>query len=112
MKAGGAKVAAAGPSHAGNQYECIKSVEPEDPRVLRSDEGKVDVRSRPTAMKRARERARVEKQKEKAARRMARAQQAEDRTGSEPGVDPDIAHIRAGPQAKQDWQIDGEEAEE
>jgi hypothetical protein len=43
---------------------------------------------------------------------MARAQQAEDRTGSEPGVDPDIAHIRAGPQAKQDWQIDGEEAEE
>ena len=29
-----------------------------------------------------------------------------------PGVDPDIAHIRVGPQAKQDWQIDAEEAEE
>ena len=74
-------------------------------------EGKVAVRSRPTAMKRARERARVEKQKEKAARRVARAQQADERP-TEPGVDPDIAHIRAGPQEKRDWQIDAEEAEE
>ena len=64
-------------------------------------------------MKRARERARVEKQKEKAARRQARSQQSDERTGdTPPGVDPDIAHIRVGPQAKQDWQIDPEEAEE
>jgi hypothetical protein len=63
-------------------------------------------------MKRARERARAEKQKEKAARRVARAQQSGDRpSDSSPGVDPDIAHIRVGPQAKQDWQIDPEEAE-
>lgn len=69
------------------------------------------MRSRPTAMKRARERARAEKQKEKAARRVARAQQAGDRPDSGAGGDPDIAHIRAGPQAKQDWQIDPEEVE-
>ena len=70
------------------------------------------MRSRPTAMKRARERARAEKQKEKAARRVARAQQSGDRPpGSDQGVDPDIAHIRAGPQAKQDWQIDAEPEE-
>ena len=69
------------------------------------------MRSRPTAMKRARERARAEKQKEKAARRFARSQQPGDRPdGSGGDVDPDIAHIRVGPQAKQDWQID--EAEE
>jgi hypothetical protein len=69
------------------------------------------LRSRPTAMKRARERARVEKQKEKAARRQARSQ-SDGRTGdAPPGVDPDIAHIRLGPQAKQDWQIDPEAEE-
>lgn len=63
-------------------------------------------------MKRARERARAEKQKEKAARRVARAQQGGDRpSDTAPGVDPDIAHIRLGPQAKQDWQIDEETAE-
>jgi hypothetical protein len=71
------------------------------------------LRSRPTAMKRARERARAEKQKEKAARRFARAQQTEERPGAAPpGVDPDIAHIRAGPQAKEEWQIDPEEVKE
>jgi hypothetical protein len=69
------------------------------------------VRSRPTAMKRARERARAEKQKEKAARRFARSQQAGERPESNAGVDPDIAHIRVGPQAKQDWQLDPEESE-
>ncbi len=70
------------------------------------------MRSRPTAMKRARERARAEKQKEKAARRVARSQQSGDRSpGSDAGVDPDIAHIRLGPQAKQDWQIEDEPEE-
>jgi hypothetical protein len=66
-------------------------------------------------MKRARERARAEKQKEKAARRFARSQQTEGprgETARAPGVDPDIAHIRVGPQEKQDWQIDPEEVKE
>ena len=60
-------------------------------------------------MKRARERARVEKQKEKAARRIARAQQSGERQSpTDPGEDPDIAHIRVGPQAKEEWQLDPE----
>ena len=45
------------------------------------------------------------------ARRQARSQ-SDGRTGdAPPGVDPDIAHIRLGPQAKQDWQIDPEAEE-
>lgn len=65
-------------------------------------------RSRPTLMKREREKARMEKQKMKEARR------ADKPTGSSPraadGVDPDIAHIKPGPQPLADWQIDPEEA--
>ena len=66
-------------------------------------------RSRPTLMKREREKARLEKQKTKQARRAERSRQGDQRPAD--GIDPDIAHIRAGPQAKQDWQIDPEEAE-
>jgi hypothetical protein len=71
------------------------------------------MKSRPTMMKRARERARAEKQKEKAARRLERAQQSGDRSTAPDGVDPDIAHIQAGPQPPAEWQIDegGEEEE-
>ena len=65
-------------------------------------------RSRPTLMKREREKARMEKQKMKEARR------ADKPAGSLPraadGVDPDIAHIKPGPQPLADWQIDPEEA--
>jgi hypothetical protein len=63
------------------------------------------MKSRPTMMKRARERARAEKQKEKAARRLERAQQAADRPRVPEGVDPDIAHIQAGPQPPAEWQL-------
>ena len=65
-------------------------------------------KSRPTMMKRARERARAEKQKEKAARRLERAQQSSSRTDLPAGIDPDIAHIQAGPQPPADWQLDDE----
>jgi len=64
------------------------------------------MKSRPTMMKRARERARAEKQKEKAARRLERAQQNADRPSAADGIDPDIAHIRVGPQPPADWQLD------
>ena len=67
-------------------------------------------RSRPTLMKREREKARMEKQKMKEARR------ADKPVGGSPratdGIDPDIAHIKPGPQPLAEWQIDPEEAEE
>ncbi len=67
-------------------------------------------RSRPTLMKREREKARMEKQKMKEARR------ADKPTGLSPraadGIDPDIAHIKPGPQPLAEWQVDPEEAKE
>ncbi len=67
-------------------------------------------RSRPTLMKREREKARMEKQKMKEARR------ADKPTGGSPraadGLDPDIAHIKPGPQPLAEWQIDPEEEAE
>jgi hypothetical protein len=65
-------------------------------------------RSRPTLMKREREKARAERQKQKAARRADKARQG-PRPQSPDGVDPDIAHIRPGPQPLADWQIDTDE---
>lgn len=70
------------------------------------------MKSRPTMMKRARERARAEKAKEKAARRLERAQQSTGRSSAPDGVDPDIAHIQAGPQPPAEWQILEDEKEE
>lgn len=64
-------------------------------------------KSRPTLMKREREKARVERQKMKEARRADRSQRPSDRP--EDGTDPDIAHIKPGPQPLADWQIDPEE---
>jgi hypothetical protein len=64
-------------------------------------------KSRPTLMKREREKARVEKQKMKEARRADRSQRSSDRPSD--GTDPDIAHIKPGPQPLADWQIDPEE---
>jgi hypothetical protein len=63
-------------------------------------------RSRPTLMKREREKARMEKQKMKEARRADRAQRPSDRAAD--GTDPDIAHIKPGPQPLADWQLDTE----
>src|SRR5215203_4908906 len=65
-------------------------------------------KSRPTLMKREREKARVEKQKMKEARRADRSTRPNDRGND--GIDPDIAHIKPGPQPLADWQIIEEEA--
>lgn len=66
--------------------------------------------ARPTAAKREREKALLERRQQKAARRL----DAKERKGSERpthgGVDPDIAHIKLGPQPPADWQV--EETEE
>ena len=67
-------------------------------------------RSRPTLMKREREKARMEKQKMKEARRADKPAGGTPRAAD--GIDPDIAHIKPGPQPLADWQIDPEEAEE
>ena len=67
-------------------------------------------RSRPTLMKREREKARMEKQKMKEARRADKPAPGSPRAAD--GLDPDIAHIKPGPQPLADWQIDPEEAEE
>jgi hypothetical protein len=64
-------------------------------------------RSRPTLMKREREKARMEKQKMKEARRADRSQRPTDRPGD--GLDPDIAHIKPGPQPLADWQLELQE---
>ncbi|HVL66510.1 MAG TPA: hypothetical protein VM364_04520 [Vicinamibacterales bacterium] len=61
-------------------------------------------RSRPTLMKREREKARMERQKMKEARRADRSQRPSDRPAG--GIDPDIAHIKPGPQPLADWQLD------
>jgi len=65
-------------------------------------------RSRPTTNKRQREQARIAKRNDKAARLADRKRGAE-RSDLPPGVDPDIADIRPGPQPLADWQIDPDE---
>ena len=61
-------------------------------------------RSRPTLMKREREKARMERQKMKEARRADRSQRHLQRAGE--WTDPDIAHIKPGPQPLADWQVE------
>ena len=62
--------------------------------------------ARPTAAKREREKALIERRQQKAARR----QDAKDRKGTtgldQADGDPDIAHIKLGPQPPADWQIE------
>jgi hypothetical protein len=62
--------------------------------------------ARPTAAKREREKALLERRQQKAARRL----DAKERKGAAPraasGDDPDIAHIKLGPQPPADWQIE------
>jgi hypothetical protein len=64
--------------------------------------------SRPTITKRQREQARVAKQQEKAARRAERKRQPRP-ARTAPGVDPDIADIRPGPQPPAEWQLEGDD---
>jgi hypothetical protein len=60
-------------------------------------------------MKREREKARMERQKMKEARRADRSQRPSQRADN--GVDPDIAHIKPGPQPLADWQLEAEDEE-
>lgn len=62
-------------------------------------------RSRPTITKRQKEQARLAKRKDKAIRRAEKSQRPPTPV-SRDGVDPDIAHIRPGPQPLADWQIE------
>jgi hypothetical protein len=61
-------------------------------------------------MKREREKARMERQKMKEARRADRSQRPANRSGD--GLDPDIAHIKPGPQPLADWQVEAQDEEE
>jgi len=63
--------------------------------------------SRPTAAKREREKGLIERRQQKAERRR---QEKERKAGAPPttppGVDPDIAGIKLGPQPPAEWQIE------
>jgi hypothetical protein len=62
--------------------------------------------ARPTAAKREREKALIERRQQKAARRQD-AKERKSTSGPDPsGTDPDIAHIKLGPQPPADWQIE------
>ena len=61
--------------------------------------------ARPTAAKREREKALIERRQQKAARRQD-AKTKKPTNESEGGGDPDIAHIKLGPQPPADWQIE------
>ena len=64
--------------------------------------------ARPTAAKREREKALMERRQQKAARRLdAKERKGTSRPAS--GDDPDIAHIKLGPQPPADWQVEEEE---
>ena len=68
-------------------------------------------KSRPSQQKRQRERQRQERQKEKQARRLEVAAQKANNPGRGGGVDPDLEGIIAGPQPKQEWQLENESSE-
>jgi hypothetical protein len=65
--------------------------------------------ARPTAAKREREKALLERRQQKAARRLDAKERKSSERPSAGGIDPDIAHIKLGPQPPADWQIDPEE---
>jgi len=54
--------------------------------------------SNTTFQKRQKERARMDKQREKSEKMRLRREAPSTKTTTEPGVDPDIAHIIPGPQ--------------
>jgi hypothetical protein len=61
--------------------------------------------ARPTAAKREREKALIERRQQKAARRQDNKTKKQGDV-SEADGDPDIAHIKPGPQPLADWQIE------
>ena len=64
--------------------------------------------ARPTAAKREREKALLERRQQKAARRLDAKERKGSSRSSSAGEDPDIAHIKLGPQPPADWQVDEE----
>jgi hypothetical protein len=63
--------------------------------------------ARPTAAKREREKALLERRQQKAARRQdAKEKKHQAGPSASEGEDPDIAHIKLGPQPPADWQIE------
>ena len=65
--------------------------------------------ARPTAAKREREKALLERRQQKAARRLDVKENKAGEPQNADGTDPDIAHIKLGPQPLADWQILEEE---
>jgi hypothetical protein len=61
--------------------------------------------ARPTAAKREREKALIERRQQKFARRQD-AKTKKPTNESDAGEDPDIAHIKPGPQPLADWQVE------
>ena len=64
--------------------------------------------ARPTAAKREREKALLERRQQKAARRLDAKERKTTHRPAANGDDPDIAHIKLGPQPPADWQVDEE----
>lgn len=62
--------------------------------------------ARPTAAKREREKALIERRQQKAARRQDAKDRKSTTGGDRSDGDPDIAHIKLGPQPPKDWQIE------
>jgi hypothetical protein len=64
--------------------------------------------ARPTAAKREREKALLERRQQKAARRLDNKERKTSNRPAGSGDDPDIAHIKLGPQPPADWQVEEE----
>jgi hypothetical protein len=62
--------------------------------------------ARPTAAKREREKALIERRQQKAARRQDAKMKKAASAPARDGDDPDIAHIKLGPQPLADWQLE------
>ena len=68
--------------------------------------------ARPTAAKREREKALAERRKFKETRRRDTKERKDMAPGRDASVDPDIAHIKLGPQPLADWQVEEEQEQE
>ena len=68
--------------------------------------------ARPTAAKREREKSLMERRQQKAARRLDAKERKTTSPRAGSGTDPDIAHIKLGPQPPADWQVEEEEEKE
>ena len=67
--------------------------------------------ARPTAAKREREKSLLERRQQKAARRQESKERRDTAAPRRDGEDPDIAHIKLGPQPLADWQVEDEQKE-